>query len=667
MCFSFLHNRPMIGKRIYFLFYTYLISISLVQGQNDITPVINDLNERSKTQTFEKFNETNKTLNTNDERVKNQISLLNAKYYIKSKSLAKASEALNFFLQNNVPLTDSLRISQQALAYELQAHLFFRQKAADSSTHYFNKSSLVYLKCNDQKKAFYTLNMSATISYLNGNYFAGLKTAYDALELAEKYPIEESMIADLEIDIGNIFMRLEQYEKTDSLLTLTLENRKAYLTTSQLADIHNNLGLCSFRIGNTDDAKYHFIEAESNYKLIKKTTGLSKVYNNLASLYTELQKDEEKAIDYYQKAIALKNRNSDSAGLSNSYYNIASLFFNINNSDSSFYYARLAESYSVYEDDNLSETYYLLSKLYYNKQNLASAYVYADKRGSLLKRIIETRFIDAQKLTTEKHSVYLQNKEIELLEKNKELDRLRLNRNNIMLVFIGISFLFLLLGFIRYMRSVKKQQITDKELFERRLSLKSLSSLLKGQEKERKRIAEDLHDGVGSTLTLLSLKANEIKNKDIIRLTSQVSKEVREISKNILPDVIMKLGLQEALIDLSEQFAKSNVILDFVFKSENEMYNEPQKKLMLYRVLQELTKNAVNHGKANYISVHCEQHKNCMDIYFEDNGSGFKYTEESRGIGLDNIRNRVIFLDGTISFKSSDRGTLCHINLPMND
>lgn len=657
----------MIVKRIYFLFYTFLVSISFVLGQSDVTPVINDLNERSKTQLLEEFIESNKTINTKDEKIKNQATLLTAKYQIKSNSLSDASETLSVFWKNNVLRSDSLSLSQQALAYELQGHLCYRQKEPDSSTFNFQKSSDFYLKSGNPPKAFYALNMAATISYLYGNYFAGLTIAYDALDLAEQHPIDKSMIADLEIDMGNIFMRLEQYEKTDSLLSFILDDRNAFLSTSQKADIQNNLGLSSFNLGNSEKALNYFLEAETNYKSINKTKGLSKVYNNLASLYTELKRNEEKAIDYFQKAIRLKSSISDSSGLSYSYYNIASLFFSVNSSDSSIYYAKLAESYSVYLDHNLAEIYHLLSRQYAKKQVLYSALYYSDKRAELLKTKLETSIVDAQKLTSEKHNIYLQNKEIELLEKSKELDRVRLTRNNYLLYIIGSSFFFVIVVFLLYVRSVKKQQRTNKELFERKMSLNSLSSLLKGQEEERKRVAEDLHDGVGSTLTLLSLKANEIQNKDMIRLTSQVSTEVREISKNILPDVIMKLGLREALIDLSEQFAKSNVFLDFVFKADKEIYKEPQKKLMLYRIIQELTKNAVNHGKANYISVHCDKQSDSMVIHFEDNGHGFKNSKESNGSGLHNIKNRVVYLNGEISFSSTDHGTTCHLNLPIDD
>ena len=657
----------MIVKRSYFLFYTYLFSISLVVGQTDITPVINDLNNRSKTQTLEEFVEANKTLSLKDVKINNQISLLTAKYYLRSKSLQGAAKAINAFWESAPLENDSLLLSQKALAYELQGHLFYLHKESDSSTYYFNKSSTAYLTANNPKRAFYALNMSATISYLYGHYFAGLKTAYDALELADEYPIEESMVADFEIDIGNIFMRLEQYEKTDSLLSFILDNRRNHLSTSQLADIHNNLGLCSFNLRNTKNALYHFNEAESNYILSSRTKGLSKVYNNLASFYSVLIIEEEKAIDYYQKAIALKNKNADSSGLSRSYYNIASLFFNLGVSDSSIYYAKLAASYSVYIDDNLADTYYLLSILYTKKNMLESALYYSNKRGEMLKGKVERSILDAQKLIAEKHNVYSQNKEIELLEKNKELDRIKFSRNNYLLYIVGSSFLFIVIVFVLYIRSVKKQQRINKELYERRISLKSLSSLLKGQEEERKRIAENLHDGVGSTLTLLSLKANEINNKEVIALTSQVSTEVREISKNILPDVIIKLGLREALIDLSEQFAKRNVILDFVFKSKNEIYTEPQKKLMLYRIIQELTKNAVNHGKADYISVHCERQHKFMVIHFEDNGSGFKNVNDSHGFGLLSIKNRVVFLNGTISIKSSDFGVAYELTLPLDD
>ena len=657
----------MIVKRIYFLFYTYLISISLATAQNDISSVFDSLEKRSKTQTLEAFNETNKTLNLEDVRIQNQITLYTAKFYLKSGSIKEASTSLQFFWSNFNVSTDSLVLNQKGMAYELQGHLFYRQKLADSSTFYFNKSSQAYLKCNNPNKAFYSLNMASTISYLYGNYFASLKTAYDALELAETYPIKEAMIVDLEIDMGNIYMRLEQYEKTDSLLNSILFNRSQYLSQSQVADIHNNLGLCSFNSGLAKKALYHFKQAESIYLSLNTTKSLSKIYNNLASFYTELQINETKAIEYYKKAIAIKSSLADSSGLSYSYYNVASLFYNIENLDSAVHYGLLAETYSLYDNDNLSGVYYILSKIYEKQHDFNLAFSYANKRGTLLEETIETSVLDAQRLTTEKHSLYLQNKEIELLEKNKELSTIRLNRNKSMLFFIGISFFFLLLVFVLYIRTVKKQQRINRELYERRVSLKSLSSLLKGQEEERKRIAEDLHDGVGSTITLLGLKANELKNKDFINLTTQISTEVREISKNIMPDVIMKLGLQEALIDLSEQFAKSNVILDFVFKVDSEVYSDPQKKLTLYRIIQELTKNAVSHGKANYISVHCEKEAGFINIHFEDNGQGFQFSEEPSGIGLSNIKNRVIYLNGKIKFSSSDQGAAYHIKLPLDD
>ena len=655
----------MIVKRIYFLFYTLFLSLFVLNAQSDLEPALLDLKQRSDTQTIESFLAKNDSLKYSNKLLTNYTSLLLARRYIKTDEISLAEEKLNSFVPYSEDKTDSIELYQNAFALELRGHLFYKSARLDSARFYLSQSSSAYAKGNNPKKAFYNLNMTSTVSYLNGNYYNALKSAYDAIHLAETEEIDSAMIADLEIDIGNIYLRLEQFKKADSILTHILLTKKSHLDDGQLADIENNLGLSKFNSENPLKTIEHFENAQKLYASLGDNRGLSKVYNNLATYFIDIEPDPKRAIQNYEKAIAIKHAEQDSNSLAYSYYNISGLLYSLGNIDSSYYYVKLAETYQLYKNDNLEEIYFLLSKIHQDRGQYKTAVEYEKKRNLLIKEKLERQTANAYKLAEEKQLVYLQHKEIELLEKNEELSAIKINRKNILIAFITASFGFLFVIFTLYIFQVKKQKRVAKELYNRSVIMNSLSSLLKGQEEERKRIAEDLHDGIGSALTLLNLKAKEQSNAEITRLTEEITREVRQISHNIMPDIISKLGLREALLDLTDQYAKHDVILDFIFNADSEIYSDTQQKLVLYRIIQELIKNAVDHGKANYISVHCEKSSGTLDIHFEDNGDGFDIKREKEGMGLKNIKNRVSFLNGKIRFSSNSKGTSVKLSLPL--
>ena len=104
----------------------------------------------------------------------------------------EASTALQFFWSNTNLSSDSIVVSQGALAYELQAHLFYRHKVADSSVYYFNKSSDLFLECNNPNKAFYNLNMASTISFYDSkNLAVGVALNADKGRYFDNYTLQE--------------------------------------------------------------------------------------------------------------------------------------------------------------------------------------------------------------------------------------------------------------------------------------------------------------------------------------------------------------------------------------------------------------------------------------------------------------------------------------------
>ncbi len=213
------------------------------------------------------------------------------------------------------------------------------------------------------------------------------------------------------------------------------------------------------------------------------------------------------------------------------------------------------------------------------------------------------------------------------------------------------------------------------------LQQKRIALILDAQEQERKRIAADLHDGVGQLLFAVKLRLDYAKKKssrdtnelnEIITesrsLLDNIADEIRNISYNLVPSSLKKFGLVKAI---EETLQKTNfghdLVIKFIPVTQNDRYNE-NIELTLYRIFQELLLNATKHANAKEIDIQLIEHHNEIILMFEDDGNGFDYQKalsESTGSGISNINSRVHILGGTLHFdtKSND-GTTVTVTIP---
>lgn len=234
------------------------------------------------------------------------------------------------------------------------------------------------------------------------------------------------------------------------------------------------------------------------------------------------------------------------------------------------------------------------------------------------------------------------------------------------LLFGGILIMLLLaitliVFFIIYQKKILAQQIYLQQIqndYQRKL----LTSSIEAQEKERERIARDLHDEIGSALSTAKLFVSQlqINEPDLEKrqLTSQVKdilvntlQEVRNISHDLMPDVLKKFGLVEALQNLTDVFAEASG-LKVNFQMDAKPALPYQHELALYRIVQELTHNALKHAKATQLAMRLWQEENLLKLSVEDNGQGFDWqamkTSREAGIGLKSIEARVSMLEGKL-------------------
>ena len=199
---------------------------------------------------------------------------------------------------------------------------------------------------------------------------------------------------------------------------------------------------------------------------------------------------------------------------------------------------------------------------------------------------------------------------------------------------------------------------------------------LHSQEKERKRIAESLHNGLGQLLYGVKLSLNQISaknpmpaNEDALRHTEQLItqciRETRRISHELMPAVLEDFGLKEAMLDICRQLSGDTKFqcnfngLDVKLDKDLE--------IAIYRIIQELMINVLKHAEASIGRVDVEVALRWIKITVEDNGKGMMPGGKTKGIGLPSVKSKVKLLKGDMDLNSEPgKGTKIHIRLPFN-
>jgi two-component system, NarL family, sensor kinase len=281
------------------------------------------------------------------------------------------------------------------------------------------------------------------------------------------------------------------------------------------------------------------------------------------------------------------------------------------------------------------------------------------------------------------------------LQKDKQLQTLVLDKqtlsikqksllNYFLFSILGLLLLAAFVGFrnlrhrqqlARQKEALHKQHIRE---LEKDRQLVAVDSMLKGQEEERTRLAKDLHDGLGGMLSGVKFSLMNMKSDLIIKhenvavfersldmLDSSI-RELRRVAHNMMPETLVKFGLDEALKDYCNNINTAQ-ILEVKYQSFGmEERLESNTEIIIYRIVQELFANIFKHAEASEVLVQIVREGNRIAIAVEDNGKGFdtKKLEVSKGAGWANIRSRVDYLKGKLDLHSeAGKGTSVNIEL----
>ncbi|CAD0224429.1 sensor histidine kinase [Chryseobacterium sp. JV274] len=283
---------------------------------------------------------------------------------------------------------------------------------------------------------------------------------------------------------------------------------------------------------------------------------------------------------------------------------------------------------------------------------------------------LESKFNTAEKerkianLNAEKNQ-----KDLEVSKKNSYLWGMGL------VLLLALSLLGFLFIIFRKNKKINKQKIED---IKQKEELSLTKAILDGEERERERIARDLHDGLGGMLagvkinfsTWSSTHLHPEKDQEFYKILGQLDNsvsELRHVARNLMPESLLNFGLETAIHDLCEFYSRKNLEIDFqaIDISKKLPLNI---QLNIYRIVQELLANAIKHAEASSILLQCSQSGENFMITIEDNGKGFDKNIENttKSMGLRNLKNRVNYLKGTMEIHSDDQGTTINIELNIH-
>lgn len=264
-------------------------------------------------------------------------------------------------------------------------------------------------------------------------------------------------------------------------------------------------------------------------------------------------------------------------------------------------------------------------------------------------------------------------------------EELLANQNQIKNALLyGVCFLIIVSsGLVLFFRFARKK-IVEKELEKAAIKLgsqkKILQATIETQERERKRIAQDLHDAISAKLNVVSLHVNMLLDGslttheqqdalgNVLRVTTTVLENSRQIAHDLLPPILDKFGLEEALKELFSEFgATKKVVTQYDINYLTTLTKVEE--LHLFRIVQELLNNSIRHGKASLMRLELHDADKIMQLVYKDNGKGFleKQALKESGLGLKNIKSRIAILNGKLHIKSNlNEGATFTINIKHN-
>lgn len=498
-----------------------------------------------------------------------------------------------------------------------------------------------------------------------GDLQNSLEQFYAANSLSEKVG-NEDMQSITSSSIGLVYIDLKKYQDAEVYFKNALDiNKRRGVTSEQLGDVLNGLASAYKHQQNYPLALEYFNKALEVYEDNESEFGISITNFNKGLLYNE-QGLYNKALPLLELAYTKQKANGFNTELILTISSLGEAHYELGNFQESEAFLseglQLEMKSKTAAKDLYFELYRVTSKKRKYQQALSYHETYVKYKDSIYNQenIQSINFLEKQ-FETEKKNKEIAEQQLEINQKESQIQKKKTLQVYLLIV---IAFL-LVVSALTWLAFKQKQKRKNQEILslKREYQIKSLEALIEGEEKERFRIAKELHDGVNGDLSAIKYKLSSLLelNNSIIReaisMIDESCNQVRAISHNLVPPLLDKFSLLEAIEAFCESLNTANAVsIDF------QAIGQPVQLLKkvevnIFRIVQELVSNALKHAKAKEIHVQVSYLNNILQVTVEDDGVGFVKDHVELGIGLNNIESRLEYLKATVDFVSNAKGT----------
>ena len=569
----------------------------------------------------------------------------------------------------------NLPVEYQAMAVMGKARFYVGKKVKLSAKLY--EQSLTMLANSKADSLIGRAYNGLGVCYIKTSDFSNaLQNYFKALRIFEK--INDSKgVGGVLANIGEMYQLKNDLPTAKRYILRSMETNKAsnnivsYLNAAQtLANIYgmNSQFDSAFAID-----KIGIIAADSlNSSHIKST-----FYNNMGNCYMYSNRPDS-AFYYFNKCLLLDSANNNLNFMVDNYLTLGGLALQQKQLSQAkdFFHRTIILSDSIHENQAKYQAWQQLAIIYRQENNLINAITAKDSATAVKDRIINE---NSENKIAELQELY----ETEKKEQTIALQQSKLSKQQILLAGSAVSLaLILFSGWLMYRRyTLKKEKEMQESLLQQRE--KATLDILQAEEKERRRIAAELHDGVGQVMVAawMNLQALESQmsafdlpqQQLLAKATSMVGegcKEVREVSHSMMPNALLSKGLISAIRNFTQQIDIKVIDINLHTEGLDEPIDEVVESI-LYRVIQESVNNTIRHANANQLDISLHKTPEGISLLIEDNGKGFDTSflmdtnRKFGGLGLQNIKSRIAFLKGSVHWDSSPgNGTVVSIYIP---
>ena len=488
--------------------------------------------------------------------------------------------------------------------------------------------------------------------------------------------------------VANIYITVNNFKEACKYASMAYEEAKKIKDNRRLAHILGVLGKCNMNQNNILEAEFYFNKAIKIGLESKNLKQTAYAYLDLGELNIKYKSDTIKGISLLKKSQSIAIDLGDRRLISSVDISLGEIYLNtdihiegLELLKNSFYDAETKDDY-----DYAFKTSSLIQK-YYETIDTDSALVWY-KKNQFFKDTLNA-ISKQEKFMEIETKYYVSEKEKQNLLLQSEIEKERLQQRNLWIGGVIVFSFISITWFLIYKNIKRKQRIAEqerkieiqkKEKILKDQELNAIDAMIKGQEKERLRLASDLHDNVGATLAAARLQFEHLqKHKGSLpneeelfdntgKLLEEAYQEVRSMAHIKNSGVLAKLGLLPAIEKLAKNVSVSKLHVEVKDFGLNERISNTL-EITIFRIIQELVTNIIKHANASEAIISLTQIENTLNIIVEDNGIGFNPREVSLnadGMGLGNIEKRIEYLEGTLEVDATPgKGTNILIDIPI--